>query len=628
MKNKFFLKTDVLPSELPINFTNKNLYLAKKDFSNKIYTIPYNFEIPKPNSINNRVLSLPHPIAQLQMMNFIDAFKFNITSFCSLSPFSIRSPYKINSINTHLIKRKLQKITYDNEQFFNADDKYMIRLSYNDVVEEYHNFFRYKKFSMLTQFLNSPIYHRSKSKYDNFMKLDIQNYFDSIYTHSIEWALAGDKYSIKTGSLNTNTDDFLKAIDLICQQINYKETNGIIIGPEFSRIISEILLTRIDLNIFRDLFDVGLKYNKDYIIYRYIDDYFIFFNNVSDMNDDKIKGIISNRLKEYKLSLNDNKYALADSKTTLEDDSIVTLIKVIDYFSQKYFETSNFDNRMKYISNFLIDFEVIIQKYPTKKQKLVRYTLKSLNKFIKTTKVERDRKLIFELALHLFSHSPEYYSSRYYYTFFLKCIEFSKKEKMDKSLLRKLDEDAFHFMVKALKQNSNHFPKIYDLLIAMKFLDKKISSSLLCSLIEKHKNDYFSLCTIALYILNEDKIVTKQYIIVLKKIISTLDFFLKNYTQKSPKKYQDAFYFYLINDFYHYPGFNKNFITKKIHMSLKNEYNEMKKNMNLESSVTPSEIDVLINRSYFNWTCKFEWFFKRSILKSENISNDTINSDY
>ena len=61
--------------------------------------------------------------------------------------------------------------------------------------------------------------------------------------------------------------------------INYNETNGIIIGPEFSRIISEVLLTRIDLEIARDLSSQGLELNKHYLIYRFIDDYTIFFMN-------------------------------------------------------------------------------------------------------------------------------------------------------------------------------------------------------------------------------------------------------------------------------------------------------------------------------------------------------------
>lgn len=631
MKKSFLLKTEVLPAELPLNFTNKNLFKIEKDFTDfTTYTIPYTFEVFKPNSVSKRLISLPHPIAQLQMSNFIDSFKFNITSFCSLSPYSIRSPYKINSININSVKRKSQQIKYDNEQFFNSEDKVVFKISHNDIIREYSHFFKYKKYSFLIQFLNSPIYHRSKSKYKNVMKLDIQNFFGSIYTHSLEWAVSGDKYTIKkNGSFHRDSSNFLKALDSVCQNINYKETNGILVGPEFSRVISEILLTRIDLNIFKDLHRAGLKYNNDYVIYRYVDDYFIFFNDSIGNDREKIKEVITHNLREYKLSLNDSKYMTNNSQSIIEDDSIIKLKKARDYFSEKFNGSTSFNNRMKNVSNFLIEFDKLTIEYPQKKQRLVRYALKSLNEFITLSLGERDRKLIFELALYVFNYSPEYYSSRLLYTFFFKYREAIKAESQDEKFLEKLDEDIFHFMIKSLKQNSNQFSSIYELLIAMKFLDKKISPSILCSLIENHKHDYFSICAIAIYILKNDGKVSKQYLIVLKKVMATLQTFIENYIKKSPHNYQDAIYFYLINDFYHYPGFKNNPLCKRFFKLIRTEHEQIKKDMKKDMRVDfSSEVDSLLENSYFNWLCNFNWFFKQSILKSENISNNTLSNDY
>lgn len=52
--------------------------------------------------------------------------------------------------------------------------------------------------------------------------------------------------------------------------------DGIIIGPEFSRIYAEIILQRIDLELEKQLEKEEIFRNKDYIFYRYVDDGFLF----------------------------------------------------------------------------------------------------------------------------------------------------------------------------------------------------------------------------------------------------------------------------------------------------------------------------------------------------------------
>ena len=71
------------------------------------------------------------------------------------------------------------------------------------------------------------------------------------------------------------------------QQINYNETNGIIIGPEFSRIFAELILQSVDRIVEQKLVSKhNLKHKVDYEIFRYVDDYFIFFNE--DSTKDKM----------------------------------------------------------------------------------------------------------------------------------------------------------------------------------------------------------------------------------------------------------------------------------------------------------------------------------------------------
>ena len=110
-------------------------------------------------------------------------------------------------------------------------------------------------------------------------KLDISNCFSSIYTHTISWAVKTKdvaKHQIKLSNFEQNFDNFM-------QHVNYNETAGIVIGPEFSRIFAEIIFQYIDLQIEKRLAseDYKLKLYKDYEIYRYVDDMFVFSNKIS-----------------------------------------------------------------------------------------------------------------------------------------------------------------------------------------------------------------------------------------------------------------------------------------------------------------------------------------------------------
>ncbi|MFN8135210.1 MAG: hypothetical protein U0Z17_08290 [Bacteroidales bacterium] len=55
--------------------------------------------------------------------------------------------------------------------------------------------------------------------------------------------------------------------------------NGIVVGPEISRIFAEIILQNVDINVLNILEKEGRKYEVDYEARRYVDDYFIFSND-------------------------------------------------------------------------------------------------------------------------------------------------------------------------------------------------------------------------------------------------------------------------------------------------------------------------------------------------------------
>ena len=102
-----------------------------------------------------------------------------------------------------------------------------------------------KKYSNIYKFYEDYKYQNAEKRFERLYKFDIQSCFDSIYSHSFTWAVSGGKEEYKK-HLNGKAKSFGDDWDNIMQKMNYNETNGIVIGPEFSRIFAEIILQYID----------------------------------------------------------------------------------------------------------------------------------------------------------------------------------------------------------------------------------------------------------------------------------------------------------------------------------------------------------------------------------------------
>jgi hypothetical protein len=348
-KKERVVLSDVLPFEVPITFSNRHFYdfLIKNKIElsdNKIkwekneitlntiikllfglrdetittneieikkclITIPFNYKIShKENDF--RELTIIHPINQLVLIEFYEVNKQLLLHYCSLSPFSIRRAEKVAKFIFH--KDKTHKDKLSENQDYEAVEEY------NKEYESLKTFFVYKNYSNIHKFYESYKYHRCEKKYNKLFKFDISKCFDSIYTHSISWALLNKE--IVKDTLSSSRYTFGGKFDTIMQNLNYGETNGIVIGPEFSRIFAELILQRIDRNvetILREKED--LNHKIDYEIFRYVDDFFVFYNEES--TKDKI-------LKHFRLQLKDYKLYLNDAKTILYETPIITEITI------------------------------------------------------------------------------------------------------------------------------------------------------------------------------------------------------------------------------------------------------------------------------------------------------------
>lgn len=339
-KKERVVLSDVLPYELPITFSNWHFYkflvdnkieiddltlkwkkgdsslteiikllfgIIQKNIESEtddqivlkekgLVKIPFGYDIShKENDF--RELTIIHPINQLALIEFYDKYKELILYYCNVSPFSIRKPHKIAKLKYHKDKTHFDILAHDHEHE-----------TLEELEKEYENlksFFVYKNYSNVYKFYESYKYQRCEKKYDKMFKFDISKCFDSIYTHSISWALLGKE--IVKDKIKASKKTFGGIFDRLMQNLNYDETNGIVIGPEFSRIFAEIILQQIDANVLR-LFkkqEPNLRYKRDYEIFRYVDDFFIFYNEEKTKED--ILKIYRLQLKEYKLYINDSK---------------------------------------------------------------------------------------------------------------------------------------------------------------------------------------------------------------------------------------------------------------------------------------------------------------------------------
>ncbi|PRX55270.1 antiviral reverse transcriptase Drt3b [Flagellimonas meridianipacifica] len=281
----------------------------EKTFNEKLFlTIPFKFKITHKNN-DYRELTVIHPVNQLYLVGFYDKYKNTILYNTKLSRFSLRRPSKVSSLKFYKDNTNKKKKSKNQDiEIIETTDKEYTSLK---------TFFSYQKYSNIYEFYESYEYQRAEKRFDNLVKFDISRCFDSIYTHTLSWALSNKK--IVKDNLHTNKNSFGGKFDRVMQQMNYNETNGIVIGPEFSRIFAELILQRIDKNVEKELYRKGHKYKKDYDVYRYVDDFFVFYN------DDKIKseiiGLYKIKLQEYNLFFN-------DSKTKIIPKPIITNITI------------------------------------------------------------------------------------------------------------------------------------------------------------------------------------------------------------------------------------------------------------------------------------------------------------
>lgn len=306
------LLTDTLPGEVPLIFSNDGLYInlqAKIQnhliVDNEIFdsffreilegesaSTPFKYSINK-NQFSLRGLSLIHPRSQINYCKFYAKFSDVLIELCSRSRISIRAPERVS--NSYFLHDEDPSYSYK-EVDIDVIEKELYR-------KHSSSYFTYRGFNRLHKFFSSKKYLLLEKRFSSLWMVDIANCFDSIYTHTISWAIKNKNY-VKQHIEYKNL--FAAEFDRLIQRSNNNETNGIPIGAEVSRVFAELIFQQVDQKIIKKASSLeGMEFGVNYEIYRYVDDYVIFSR--SDRESNKIAEIISDCLEEYNLYVNEGK---------------------------------------------------------------------------------------------------------------------------------------------------------------------------------------------------------------------------------------------------------------------------------------------------------------------------------
>ncbi len=144
-------------------------------------------------------------------------------------------------------------------------------------------------------------------KYTHLVKADIKNFYPSIYTHSLAWAIHG-KRSIREGGKGKNRRDLKfvgNRLDKLFQFANDGCTNGLPIGPVVSDIAAEIIASAVDRVFTAELKKNGIECEA----VRFKDDYRILVS--SESAGKQVVKMLQISLKEFNLELSDEKTAIS-----------------------------------------------------------------------------------------------------------------------------------------------------------------------------------------------------------------------------------------------------------------------------------------------------------------------------
>lgn len=500
-RNKLdFLLTDTLPVEVSELFSFSQFYnfLLNKDqqknlkkiietikqnkalsnhtmFENKWSAKPLKYKILKGTN-SYREMSIINPFSALNMFLFMESYQKDILDFFDKEHcFSIR--YHKKNTDLYYKNKKGKALEYFQTQVNNLE---------KGVIQQTGNYFRIAPFESINAFTDSRVWRLCNFKYKVYAKMDYKSCFDSIYTHAYSWIIERNVIDAK----NAHNAHLFVTIDRILQNINGRSSNGIVVGPEFSRMMAELILQQIDKEVMVTLSDEDVKYKKDYIVFRYVDDIFIFANEQSSL--DKVIDAFKLCGERYLLHLNELKLTKGETPWLPKEwlDKARKLSDIIgDFFfkgTKKEYDALPEEKRFIVKPDFISvdrlkdEIAVLIKNHSEDRRTVVSFLLSALFNNISKKKEGYNlfgenhagkAMLLIDLAFYIYSFYPSFDQTRKMIsmlTYINDEIDFKNNLEYNQKLKKKIEQYSFVFETGNLHDLCDWLPFFYEYKISIK----------------------------------------------------------------------------------------------------------------------------------------------------------------
>ena len=193
------------------------------------------------------------------------------------------------------------------------------------------------------------------------VKCDISRFYHSIYTHCIPWALHG-KLTAKSDRKTDSKNVFGNRLDFILRQAQDGQTVGIPVGPDVSRIISEIIAIRID-SMFR------MNAGPETPMLRLVDDIYIGADDQDEAH--RLLGLMREAIRNLELDVNDAKTVVLDASRDVESPWPAHIRQKLDNFS-------HFKKSLETELIYAID-EIVSMSFSNNDDGVIRYALRIID---------------------------------------------------------------------------------------------------------------------------------------------------------------------------------------------------------------------------------------------------------
>ncbi|MEF8719478.1 MAG: RNA-directed DNA polymerase [Candidatus Accumulibacter necessarius] len=244
---------DTAPAAIHLNTT-------KKGMKSNLTTQPAIHNLARSGTLR-RKLSIPNPVNQYQVARAIVEGWKTVKTACALSPFSLTTP--------RYLKHGARAIN---------------PVSAFDAI---------------------PVARaRSRTASRYLLTTDLSQFYPSIYTHSIPWAL----HTKSVAKAKQNDYTLLgNVLDLAIRNGQDKQTIGIPIGPDTSLVIAEVILSSVDSRLGGAITKRG---------FRYIDDIGCGFRTIAEAEE--TLGQLQHLIGDLQLQLNPKKTRIIELPSEIE----------------------------------------------------------------------------------------------------------------------------------------------------------------------------------------------------------------------------------------------------------------------------------------------------------------------